>query len=410
MDVQVGNEAAGGQQQGEEVIGAGQDADAGVQVGGHGAAAAEPFAQLTAALQQLVVNRPVVSKPPMYRQGQDFRLWLERFDLYILEVPVPAERRRGELLKFLDLDTAFKAVHSMQLPEDMPYLEVCERLKVRFGKYLTQGDAKMAFQAREQGSTESREDYVDALSKLGSEAYPNPAYTVESRAELVFERFRRGVTVTPDVRERLFTERLEGVREALSLIRNIELGRKQLKGAQGRSDEDKRVIAELKKQLEVTKQASEEMGLLRTMAEEVASLKKQWVKSGTPAAPQQPESEGRQWIPAPHAVGQRTSTQGPMDKFCRWCGEFGHEMAQCVERIAREEHNRQPSCVGCGGDHWARDCRRNQDRRVGPGARAGCFQCGGPHFRRECPQLLGQGNGRAGPVSGQNRPVALPRP
>jgi hypothetical protein len=342
------------------------------------------MAQLIAALQQVAgmnqQHRPVTNKPPTYRQGQDFVLWLERFNLYINEVNVLPQNRRTELMKFLDLDTAFKAAHSMDLDPELTFADVCVRLTARFARYSMADDAKMAFQVREQLATESMEDYVDFLSKLCREAYPDPTYNNDSRSDLVFERFRRGVRTAMDIRERLFTERPAGVRAALTLIRNIELGRKQFDGDVAQA------------QLKVTRDE------LQGLQSQIASFKKQMVVGQTSGT---------------NTTSGVCKQQGLESPFCVWCGSNDHYAVNCRVRIASSGSTpgRSPlKCYACGGgEHFARDCpnRTNgspmQSAPAMSGNKVACFQCGGPHWKRDCPMAMGSGNGVGRSAQGGSR-------
>jgi hypothetical protein len=70
---------------------------------------------------------------------------VERFNLYLDEINIPALNCCAELIKFLDLEGSFRAVHSMELGVDLSYEQFCGRLSIRFAPYQMADDAKMVF-------------------------------------------------------------------------------------------------------------------------------------------------------------------------------------------------------------------------------------------------------------------------
>jgi hypothetical protein len=339
--------------------------------------------QVVMGLQPQPQQHTVLNKPNMYKVGQNFQHWLAKFDGYVQQVNIPLENRKAVLIHFLDNESAYKAVSAMSLAPGMGYGEYCERLSARFARYRTAADAKMVFQSREQLASETAEEFVEYLTELGRDAFPDPVYNDVSRAEQVFERFRHGVRTPDDVRERLFTDRPDGVQAALQLVQNVERGRKQLEASGHRSGA----------KLHVTREEVENV-IHQTSAIRLAG---------------------------PVRTSSSTGATGS-SPVCMWCGERGHYAVRCPAREAPSVYQQRTlKCFVCGGSHFARDCSSRQQpflaaprggnawSRSGQFNPVACYQCGGPHFQRECPNTNGQGNSNGWSSLDGNRSAAFQR-
>ena len=119
----------------------------------------------------------------------DFRLWIQRVELYFREADVPRDKRGQELASLLD-DEPFRIVCQMGLlrvDSGIDYAEVKECLEKQFAPSGLQLEWQRKFHTGQQEQAESLIEFTARLRMLVDKAYPS--WPAEERLELVRNQF-----------------------------------------------------------------------------------------------------------------------------------------------------------------------------------------------------------------------------
>ena len=166
-----------------------------------------------------------------YAVGGDFALWLRRFEAYARSVKIPVGQMCDSLLALLD-DAAFRAFDLLGLSDEekTDYKKLIAALSRRFASVA--GEAELRFQLgqRCQQTSETLDDFVDALIDLTNRAYPEMDPPL--RMSLARDRFIAGVR-GDNIQERLFQEAPKILDEARDTAKRLEAARAARKRMQG---------------------------------------------------------------------------------------------------------------------------------------------------------------------------------
>lgn len=133
-----------------------------------------------------------VRAPRPFSIGDDFALWIRRFEAYARAVNI-AEGTLGDALLALLDDAAFRAFDLLELPEATlkDYKKLTEELRKRFAPTTGLHELRFSLGHREQGPTETIDEYADALVLLVNRAYPG--LDAKTRMGLALDQFISGI-------------------------------------------------------------------------------------------------------------------------------------------------------------------------------------------------------------------------
>ena len=140
----------------------------------------------------MAIPAPLIRTPRPYSVGDDFALWIRRFEAYTRAVRIPDDKLSDALLALLD-DAAFRAFDLLGLPEETvkDYKQLVDALKKRFAPGAGQQELRFLLGQRVQEAGETLDGFADALIHLANRAYP--AMESKLRMELARDRFVAGV-------------------------------------------------------------------------------------------------------------------------------------------------------------------------------------------------------------------------
>lgn len=153
-------------------------------------------------------------RPSQYQLGQDFELWLARFNNYASSVP--EAERRNVLLSFLD-DKAYQAASNLETGGTFKTFQ--DALIERFRPSSSTADLQTQFLALTQNNSQSVADYADALLVAARRAFSN--LDSKAREELVKGRFLSGLRDS-DVRMQTLLNPQSTFAETLKTARFVE--------------------------------------------------------------------------------------------------------------------------------------------------------------------------------------------
>ena len=116
---------------------------------------------------------------------------------------------------------AHKAVELLKLSESLTFEEFTAKLVERFDSGKTREDYKLKEWA---GPNEDFEGFADNVMELVENAYPEAVYSF--KVELARDQFIQGVTLSDDLREKVFISQPESLVEAVRVVRRLESARK----------------------------------------------------------------------------------------------------------------------------------------------------------------------------------------
>ena len=133
-----------------------------------------------------------IRAPQPYSAGDDFALWIRRFEAHTRSVKIPDDKLSDALLALLD-DAAFRAYDLLGWDESVvrDFKQLTEALSKRFAPSTEQPELRVLLRLRQQKAGEMLDNFTDALIHLADQSYP----TLEPklRMELARDRFVAGV-------------------------------------------------------------------------------------------------------------------------------------------------------------------------------------------------------------------------
>jgi len=135
---------------------------------------------------------PLIRTPRPYSVGDDFALWIRRFEAYSRAVRIPDDKLSDALLALLD-DAAFRAFDLLGLDDATvkDYKQLVEALLKRFAPCAGQQELRFLLGQRVQEAEETLDGFADALIHLANRAYPT--MEPQLRMELARDRFVAGI-------------------------------------------------------------------------------------------------------------------------------------------------------------------------------------------------------------------------
>jgi len=159
-----------------------------------------------------------VQAPKNFSVGQNFRIWLERFQSYANLVNLSVDQLRPQLLSRLD-HQAYTAVANLHLAETLPYEDFCAAISRRFNN-TSREDFKMQLRSRVQKSQEAAEAFADLLQELALNAYPDSGHQLQE--EMALDQFQVGVALDENLRQQLYISAPKTLEEALRTVRQLK--------------------------------------------------------------------------------------------------------------------------------------------------------------------------------------------
>eukprot|EP00731_Ephydatia_muelleri_P019115 Em0011g1155a len=168
------------------------------------------------------VTRYSVRPPSRFvGKGADFRLWIQRVELYFREADVPRDKRGQELASLLD-DEPFRIVSQMGLlrvDSGIDYAAVKECLEKQFAPSGLQLEWQRKFHTGRQEQDESLIAFSARLRMLVDKAYPS--WPAEERLELVRNQFIHGI-LSSSIQLKLLQQNLDTLDAAVELACRLE--------------------------------------------------------------------------------------------------------------------------------------------------------------------------------------------
>lgn len=281
--------------------------------------------------------RPQIRAPRSYALGEDFALWLRRYEAYVKAVEMPEDKHCAALLSMLD-DAAFRAYDLLGLSatDAADYKKLVEELRTRFSSTAGQQELRWQLNHRTQEPEETLDTFADALLFLANGAYPLQDRAL--RMELVRDRFVAGLrddklqeAVMQSPVEALAT--LDKTRETAKRIEAAQTARRkmnQTRKAMSLALDDSNTTPTApapSRVANVGHQPAREDGLAAALDRNTQVLQQLLLRitSGdTPANP--PRQQRRRRPPGP----------------CWKCGQQGHLQRNCPEEAAGNDQRPTP--------------------------------------------------------------------
>lgn len=277
---------------------------------------------------------PQIRSPRPYSQGEDFQLWLRRFEAYARAVKTPEEQFCNALLALLD-DAAFRAYDLLALTDEQSqdYKQLVEALTKRFSPSTGQQELRWMLSQRTQEAEESLDTFADALVHLANKAYPTQDASL--RAELVLDRFIAGLRD-----DRLHEALVQSPPETLKTLDEARTAAKRLEAAQSarRRMRSKRTVV-CTTTVDSAEREDDVVSTSTTPQTQVATL-------GTPRGdPQLAEALRRNTELLERLLARmNTDTSKPTRPqrrrppgSCWECGEQGHYRYDCPRRAGNDQ-------------------------------------------------------------------------
>ena len=182
-------------------------------------------------------------------------------------VHIKPSDRPAYLLTLLE-QLAYKAVELLKLSESLTFEEFTAKLVERFDSGKTREDYKLQLRARCQRPNEDFEGFADNLMELVKNAYPEAVYSF--KVVLARDQFIQGVTLSDDLREKVFMGQLESLVEAVHVVRRLESACKACQAVP--SPEKKKSVNAVSGSAESEKVSSELKELMLGMNEKIHEL------------------------------------------------------------------------------------------------------------------------------------------
>ena len=258
--------------------------------------------------------------PKPYSPDADFSLWVRRFEAYARAATVPEEQLSDALLALLD-DAAFRAFDLLGLTSVVraDYKQLVAALSRRFAPTTGEPALRLQLGQRRQESTETLDEFADAVLHLANRAYPELEANVRMR--LARDRFVAGVQADY-IQEYLLQTAPESFDDARRAAKRLEAARAA------------------RKQMQTTAKAvaihSVERSLedgLKTPSLEVTAVTRgdqslrEAVQQNTRAVQKLVEQMAMMQVQTPMPAGRRPPRGRTLT--CWKCGEPGHVRRNC---------------------------------------------------------------------------------
>ena len=161
-----------------------------------------------------------IRAPRPYTVGDDFALWIRRFEAYASSVRIPDGKLPDAMLALLD-DAAFRAYDLLGLDVEVAkdFKQLSEALLKRFAPAAGQQELRFLLGQRQQEAGETLDDFADALIHLANRSYPS--LEPKLRMELARDRFVAGVR-NEHVQEALLKSPPDTLDDARGTARRME--------------------------------------------------------------------------------------------------------------------------------------------------------------------------------------------
>lgn len=239
-------------------------------------------------------------RPAQYQMGQDFELWLSRFDNFALSVH--EKDRKNVLLSFLD-DKAYQAASNLETA-DLEYKPFKKALLNRFQPSTSAAELQTQFLTLTQKDGQPVADYADDLIAASKRAFPD--LDGAAREEVVKGRFLSGLRDSA-VRVQIQLQPKPSFAETLETARFVESVHSHGRAATA-------LTAEAPEALAVGFQRS-----LQELSEKISRLE---AKTG------EPDGDRR-----------RRRDDGGRPVTCWKCGRLGHVQKFCRKQQKSENFN-----------------------------------------------------------------------
>ena len=133
-----------------------------------------------------------VSARPLskFSAAGDFSLWIQRFEIYLAEAEIPAEKRAKELLSCLD-DEPFRIVNQLGLVNSVDYGLLKKELQKHYAPEGNELEWQYRLQSRRQKLGEPLSEFAGELRVMVDKAYP--AWVHKQRLQIARNQFIQGV-------------------------------------------------------------------------------------------------------------------------------------------------------------------------------------------------------------------------
>ena len=141
-------------------------------------------------LSELRVVRVSARPPPKFSAASDFNLWVRRFELYLTEAEIPADKRAREMLSLLE-DAPFRIVDQLGLVDSDDYDNLKEQLRKLYAPKGDELEWQYQLQNKRQKRGESLAEFAGELRMMADKAYPD--WDPKQRLEIARNQFIQGV-------------------------------------------------------------------------------------------------------------------------------------------------------------------------------------------------------------------------
>lgn len=173
--------------------------------------------------------------PPKYTVETDFRLWAKRFEFYVEEAAIPADKKARELLTLLD-EGAFRVADHLGLLGVSDFEILKESLSQHFSPPGDEIEWQYRLNNRKQENGESLAKFAGELRQLADRSYP--AWSTKQRSEIARNQFIQGLE-SPSIQLALMKQKPVNLEEAIGLAKSqyaVELAQKRLQKKKPCSD------------------------------------------------------------------------------------------------------------------------------------------------------------------------------
>ena len=169
------------------------------------------------------MTTPQIRAPRPFTSGDDFVLWIRRFESYASAMKIADDQMSAAVLALLD-DVMFRAFDLLALADDdvKDFKKLKEALTKRFASSAGIHELRFLLGQRIQEEGETIDEFADALIHLANQAYPT--MDTKLKMELARDRFVAGIK-EEYIQESLLGALPETLDEAREKAKNVEAAR-----------------------------------------------------------------------------------------------------------------------------------------------------------------------------------------